>query len=267
MFKVQFIQWCASCPQVGTVKMSDRINRHRSSHDIDIKPCIDYLFKVGFWKANFLEAQIKTSNLCRWLPQRTGTEWGRISRWPRTLSPSGLTMHQGWALFKFYLVFLLDCLCAKLYLVFLFGLKNSIVTCWNTSPGIAKLSKKRAEDAPSASAGPPVKLKPVVLYCQKLWFVVEDNLSSQLLKLPTCTLGLSQAITKLIICQQMVCCWGNIKKVVHDDWKTAVNESQFCWVPVLISLHQFKRPPKVIERKIRVPKARPMRRNRFLKSV
>ena len=26
--------------------MSDRINRHRSSHDIDIKPCIDYLFKV-----------------------------------------------------------------------------------------------------------------------------------------------------------------------------------------------------------------------------
>ena len=28
------------------MKMSDRINRHRSSHDIDIKPCIDYLFKV-----------------------------------------------------------------------------------------------------------------------------------------------------------------------------------------------------------------------------
>ena len=44
------IDWA---PQAGTVKMSDRINRHRSSHDIDIKPCIDYLFKVSFkniWK-------------------------------------------------------------------------------------------------------------------------------------------------------------------------------------------------------------------------
>ena len=75
------------------------------------------------------------------------------------------------------------------------------------APG-AKLSKERAEDAPSA--GPPVKLKPVFLYCQKLWFVVEDNLSSQLLKLPTCTLGLSLSITKLIICQQRVCWWGGI---------------------------------------------------------
>ena len=90
---------------------------------------------------------------------------------------------------------------------------------------MAKLSKERAEDAPSA--GPPVKLKPVVFYCQKLWSVVQDNLPCQLLKLPTCTLGLSLAITKLIICDQMVCWWGNINKVVHDDLNIAVNESQF----------------------------------------
>jgi len=32
--------------QAGTVKMSGRINRHRRSHDIDIKPCTDYHFKV-----------------------------------------------------------------------------------------------------------------------------------------------------------------------------------------------------------------------------
>ena len=35
--------------------MSDRINRHRSSHDIDIKPCIDYLFKVSFNNRLYLQ--------------------------------------------------------------------------------------------------------------------------------------------------------------------------------------------------------------------
>jgi len=40
------IEYYEKDDRAGTVKMSDRINRHRSSHDIDIKPCIDYLFKV-----------------------------------------------------------------------------------------------------------------------------------------------------------------------------------------------------------------------------
>ena len=30
----------------GTAKLTGKINRHRKSHDIDIKPCSDYLFKV-----------------------------------------------------------------------------------------------------------------------------------------------------------------------------------------------------------------------------
>ena len=30
----------------GTAKLTGKINRHRKSHDIDIKPCRDYLFKV-----------------------------------------------------------------------------------------------------------------------------------------------------------------------------------------------------------------------------
>jgi len=40
------IEYYEKDDRAGTVQMSDRINRHRSSHDIDIKPCIDYLFKV-----------------------------------------------------------------------------------------------------------------------------------------------------------------------------------------------------------------------------
>eukprot|EP00092_Neocalanus_flemingeri_P020693 GFUD01022424.1.p1 GENE.GFUD01022424.1~~GFUD01022424.1.p1 ORF type:complete len:368 (-),score=96.64 GFUD01022424.1:15-1118(-) len=32
--------------KAGTFKVSEKINRHRRSHDIDIKPCRDYLFKV-----------------------------------------------------------------------------------------------------------------------------------------------------------------------------------------------------------------------------
>ena len=31
---------------VGTAKLSGKINRHRRSHDIDIKPCSNWLFKV-----------------------------------------------------------------------------------------------------------------------------------------------------------------------------------------------------------------------------
>ena len=60
VIQVQFSQWWDPCPQVGTVKMSDRINRHRSSHDIDIKPCIDYLFKVTRWKVDFLGTKMRT---------------------------------------------------------------------------------------------------------------------------------------------------------------------------------------------------------------
>jgi len=40
------IEYYVKDDMANTVKLSDRINRHRRSHDIDIKPCTDYLFKV-----------------------------------------------------------------------------------------------------------------------------------------------------------------------------------------------------------------------------
>jgi len=40
------IEYYEKDDMAGTVKMSGRINRHRRSHDIDIKPCTDYHFKV-----------------------------------------------------------------------------------------------------------------------------------------------------------------------------------------------------------------------------
>ena len=37
----------------GTFKSSGRINRHRNSYDIDVKPCRDYIFKVSKVHAGF----------------------------------------------------------------------------------------------------------------------------------------------------------------------------------------------------------------------
>ena len=42
------IEYYEQSDPAGTAKLSGKINRHRKSHDIDIKPCSDYLFKVGW---------------------------------------------------------------------------------------------------------------------------------------------------------------------------------------------------------------------------
>ena len=42
------IEYYEQDDRAGSFQTSERINRHRRSHDIDIKPCKDYLFKVSF---------------------------------------------------------------------------------------------------------------------------------------------------------------------------------------------------------------------------
>ena len=41
------IEYYEQNDKAGTLKQSERIDRHRRSHDIDIKPCKDYVFKVS----------------------------------------------------------------------------------------------------------------------------------------------------------------------------------------------------------------------------
>ena len=42
-FQIEYYE--ATDPE-GTAKLTGKIERHRKSHDIDIKPCSEFLFKV-----------------------------------------------------------------------------------------------------------------------------------------------------------------------------------------------------------------------------
>ena len=62
------IEYYEESDPAGTAKLTGKINRHRKSHDIDIKPCSDYLFKVG----NKFSKATNTYSEYRLLPLRTG---------------------------------------------------------------------------------------------------------------------------------------------------------------------------------------------------
>ena len=69
--------------------ISEKINRHRKSHDITIKPCRNYLFKVRLGAASgelSLQCIIDRSS-----PQRTGGGGGRTTGGAPTPSSSGWT--------------------------------------------------------------------------------------------------------------------------------------------------------------------------------
>ena len=79
------IEYYEESDPAGTAKLTGKINRHRKSHDIDIKPCSDYLFKVG----NKFSKATNTYSEYRLLPLRTGRGWEKTSEWLLTPSPSG----------------------------------------------------------------------------------------------------------------------------------------------------------------------------------
>ena len=74
--------------------ISEKINRHRSSHDITIKPCRNYLFKVCWldlaWAGGNSRADLVL--VLRSSHQRTGGGGGRTTGGARTPSSSGGTM-------------------------------------------------------------------------------------------------------------------------------------------------------------------------------
>ena len=51
----------------GAAKLSDKINRHRTFVELEIKPCTDYTFKV---RSAGGPAQV--TPVSRWWPRRTG---------------------------------------------------------------------------------------------------------------------------------------------------------------------------------------------------
>ena len=80
---------------------------------------IDYLFKVSLLNIWRQPSKVIFSTNWRWSPLRTGTEWGRTSRWPPMSSHLGWTTPQGWVCLNIFLFLFLRLFMCSLCLLHL----------------------------------------------------------------------------------------------------------------------------------------------------